>query len=328
MADASRTGMLVWAPARTEQMQFAWFDRTGRRLSTLAIEPGDLYEPRLSPDGRTLAFYRAEKGGAEIMLHDLATGATRRVSQEPGYNQAPAWLPDGRGIVFVGDAGLTRLFLDGSSASVTIFKQRRDIDLPAVTPDGRFVVIPLGGSTRGRILWAIELRPPYTATQLLATSGEQTNCRMSPDGRWLLWGSSDGGRQETYLARFTADGGTPRLGAQRILVASNSSAAIGWRSDGREIYDLDQNRDVTAVPITLQPDSAALGPPVKLFSLPLVFGDRYLPTVTPDGSRFIVSETPFQDTSLRRRYEEARNGCIGGSRAHCWGRLHGLQERW
>src|SRR5262249_39648207 len=62
MASASRTGTLVWAPARAEFMQFAWIDRSGRRLETLAIEPGHLYNPEISPDGRTLLFYRAEKG--------------------------------------------------------------------------------------------------------------------------------------------------------------------------------------------------------------------------------------------------------------------------
>jgi serine/threonine protein kinase len=288
MADASRTGTLVWATARTEQLQFEWFDRSGRRLSTIAIEPGMVY----SPDDRALAFYRADKGGADVMIHDFAGGTTRRVSTEPGYNQNPAWMPDGRGLVYSTDKSLKRVMLDGSGPAVTISTQA-DADTPVVTPDGRYLVIPIGGSTPGRALHAIELVPPYTTTQLLSTQGEQNNCHVSPDGRWLLWGSVDAGRQETYVTRFIVDGGKPRLGTQRIPIALGGGIPIGWRGDGREIFYLDKSRDVTAVPITLQGDNATLGTPAKLFSLPYVSGDLGPPTVSRDGSRFIVSEKPF-----------------------------------
>jgi dipeptidyl aminopeptidase/acylaminoacyl peptidase len=292
MADASRTGTLVWATARIEQLQFEWFDRSGRRVSTIAVEPGMVYSPLLSPDERSLAFSRADKGGADIMIHDFAGGTTRRVSTEPGYNQNPAWMPDGRRLLYSTDRNLKRVMLDGSGPAVSIAAQA-DADRPVVTPDGRYMVVPLGGPTPGRALHAIELVPPYTDTQLLSTQGEQNNVHVSPDGRWLLWGDVDAGRQETYLTRFLVDGGKPRLGTQRIPIALGGSVPIGWRGDGREIFYLDKSRDVTAVPITLQGDNATLGTPTKLFSLPYVSGDLGPPAVSRDGSRFIVSEKPF-----------------------------------
>jgi hypothetical protein len=292
MVDASRTGTLVWATARIEQLQFEWFDRSGRRLSTIAVEPGMVYSPLLSPDNRALAFYRADKGGADVMIHDFAAGTTRRVSTEPGYNQNAAWMPDGRGLLYSTDKHLKRVMLDGSGPPVSIAAQS-DVDVPVVTPDGRYTIIPLGGSTPGRALHAIELVPPFTDTPLLSTQGEQNNVHVSPDGRWLLWGNVDAGRQETLLTRFIVDGGTPRVGTQRIPIALGGGLPIGWRADGREIFYLDKNRDVTAVSITLQGDSATLGTPAKLFSLPSVGGDLGPPTVSRDGSRFIVSEKPF-----------------------------------
>ena len=292
MVDASRTGTLVWATARIEQLQFEWFDRSGRRLSTIAIEPGMVYEPLLSPDNRALAFYRADKGGADVMIHDFAGGTTRRVSTEPGYNQNAAWMPDGRGLVYSTDRNLKRVMLDGSGPAVSI-AAAADADTPVVTPDGRYLVVPLGGSTPGRALHAIELAPPYTDTPLLSTQGEQNNVHVSPDGRWLLWGSADAGRQETFLTRFLVDGGKPHLGTQRIPIALGGGLPIGWRGDGREIFYLERGRDVTAVPVTLQGDNATLGTPAKLFSLPSASGDLGPPTVNRDGSRFIVSEKPF-----------------------------------
>lgn len=57
-------------------------------------------------------------------------------------------MPDGRGIVYVFDRGIRRISLDGSSAMDTIV-DNPDPDVPIVTPDGQFVVVPLSGSGRG-----------------------------------------------------------------------------------------------------------------------------------------------------------------------------------
>src|SRR5262249_23227762 len=162
-------------------------------------EPGHLYNPGISPDGRTLLFYRAEKGAASIWLHDLNAGTSRRASTEAGYSQEPAWLPDGRGIVYAGDSEITRVMLDRSAAPETISKEA-DIDSLTITPSGRFAIVGVQPrAAHDRDLWAIELTPPHTATPLLVAPGDQANARVSPDGRWLLWSSSDGDRTDTFL---------------------------------------------------------------------------------------------------------------------------------
>jgi len=134
MAAASRTGTLLWASARAERLQFAWFDRSGRRLSTIPIQPGNIYTPSVSEDGRSLLFYRAQKGGADVWLHNFADGTTRRLTDEPGYNQNGAWIPGGQGIVYVGDSGMKRLGMDGTVSAITP-SARRDLDIPTVTAD-------------------------------------------------------------------------------------------------------------------------------------------------------------------------------------------------
>jgi len=291
MADVSRTGVLVWAPTGLEARRFVWFDRDGTRRAPLALEPGIDYNPKLSPDGRTLAFHRAEGGGSEIMLHDLVSGTTRRVTTEAGYNQQPAWLADGRGLIYVSDAGLTRIVLDGSAPPVRLLKQNNDIDPGVVTPDGEFLLLAVGGGAADRSLWTIALRPPYKATPLPSTSGVVTSLQLSPDGRWLMWGVADGARREIFLTRLTMDAGGPRLAAERVLVASGTAGAIGWRRDGRELYYLAENRTVMGAPFAEQNQVASLSQATSLFRLPLLI-DADLPAVTSDGRQFIVEEMP------------------------------------
>ena len=292
MADASRTGVLVWAPARLDDRQFAWLDRTGRRLEPLRIAPGQHNQPALSRDGRMVAFHSADKGGSEIMVHDLERGDTRRVSTEPGFNQSVAWLPSGRGLLYMSDAGLTRIQLDGAAGRELIVRHVGDNDQPVVTPDGHFALMALGGEASGRVVRAIDLRAPFTATDLMTSPGTLGNLQMSPDGRWLLWSNFEGGRVETYAARLLLDLPTPRVSAQRVLVTAGPISTIGWRSDGRELYYIDRALTVTAASFTPQNDTAVVGPPVKLFTLSEA-NDTSAMAVTGDGRRFLVTEMPF-----------------------------------
>jgi Tol biopolymer transport system component len=292
MADASRTGVLVWAMARLEERQFAWLDRTGRRLETLPIAPGLYAQPVLSRDGRRLAFHSAEKGGAEIMVHDVESGDTRRVSTEPGFNQSAAWLPSGRGLLYMSDAGLTRIQLDGPVQHELILRHVGDNSPPVVTPDGRFALLSSGGDAPGRVVRAVDLRAPFPATELLTSPGTIGNVQLSPDGRWMLWSTIEDGRMESYAARLLLDSPMPVLSTQRVLVAAGPISSIGWRDDGQELYYVDGSLNVSAVSFTPQNETALVGRPMKLFTLSTMFSASEM-AVTGDGRRFLAIEMPF-----------------------------------
>ena len=74
---------------------------TGEDRVLYAVEEGGLRGTRLSPDGRTLAFYH--DGG--IWLFSLETAAARRVAPEWNVDRRPTWSPDGRYLSFVGSQG-------------------------------------------------------------------------------------------------------------------------------------------------------------------------------------------------------------------------------
>jgi len=59
-------------------------------------------DPRVSPDGRQLAFTRKDaEGKAQLMLMLLDGGEARKLTSLPLGVFDPCWLPDGSGIVFV-----------------------------------------------------------------------------------------------------------------------------------------------------------------------------------------------------------------------------------
>ena len=117
-ASVSANGTIVWASAKGADLELAWFSRDGRKLETLPIAPGKVIQPRISPGGKKLAFTRAGKGTADIWLFDFQSGATTQLTTDPGYDENPAWSPDGNAMSYTGalgqDSGIVMATIDGS----------------------------------------------------------------------------------------------------------------------------------------------------------------------------------------------------------------------
>ena len=191
------------------------------------------------------------------------------------------------------DSGLKRLGLDGTVSAITS-TGKLDLDIPSVTPDGRFAVIAMSDGRGGeRNLWAIALTAPYAATRLFSSSAEQSDCLLSPDGRWLMWHSVEGGREANFLARFMTSGAAPQVVGQRVSLGEGEP--LGWRGDGREIYMLRKRSAVIAIPVTPQADTPSVGSAVTLFTItPVPTAVNALAVVpAPDGNRFVVTEAPY-----------------------------------
>ncbi|MHB1486406.1 MAG: S9 family peptidase [Acidimicrobiales bacterium] len=102
-------------------------------------------DPRLSPDGRSLAFVCAWAGRTYLSVTDVEGGPETILTSDP----APAgihgmsggvfdWFPDGDHLVYVGsDGGLYRVEAGGGPALALAGTEQASC--PAVSPDGRWV---------------------------------------------------------------------------------------------------------------------------------------------------------------------------------------------
>ena len=62
--------------------QLVWVDREGNEL-LLSEEPRNYGWPRISPDGKQLAFVIFEKGGFNVWIYDLGRDSLRRLTGVP-----------------------------------------------------------------------------------------------------------------------------------------------------------------------------------------------------------------------------------------------------
>jgi hypothetical protein len=104
--------------------------------------------------------------------------------------------------------------------------------------------------------------------------------QVSPDGKWLAYGSGESGSEEIYVQPFPTPGG-------KVRVSTDGGGYPRWSKDGRELF-YTTGAKVMSVEVQMTPQFRA-GIPRELFTL----ADRAgLWDVAPDGKRFLLEQIP------------------------------------
>jgi len=123
------------------------------------LEARDLSEPRLSPDGTTVAVIVSDTQGSYVHLISLADGSMRRVSDEPvraGRGLGGGcfdWLPDSSGLVVVTKSNGVQLISPEGQTQPLLSIEGRTVGSPAVSPDGTSVALVVDQAE----VWTIDL---------------------------------------------------------------------------------------------------------------------------------------------------------------------------
>jgi dipeptidyl aminopeptidase/acylaminoacyl peptidase len=87
------------SPSVLSQLTLASFDRSGGE-QILKVPPGPYSEPRMSPDGRYLAFGSDDGRDVSIWVYDLKVGGSPRRLTFGGRDRYTVWSADSRRVTF------------------------------------------------------------------------------------------------------------------------------------------------------------------------------------------------------------------------------------
>jgi len=282
----SRNGVLVYfAGRRYNPTQLVWYRRDGTRLKTLG-PVGPFREPRISPDGHTVAVSRLESGmELSVWLIDSRGFPTRFTFGS--FDLSPIWAPDSDRVIFSSprDGLPPNLFqknLTGGSEERRLMHNGIDSIATDWSRDGRYVVYMANELGTNWNVWAMPLTGDQTPQPVLRTQFNEMDGRISPDGRWLAYVSDESGKWEVYVQRFLSPGG-------KWQISSNGGKQPQWSHDGKELFYVATDQMLMAVAVhpglSLDP-----GTPKQLFQFHGAsdfLGGSY--DVGADGQRFLVS---------------------------------------
>lgn len=171
---------IAFSSDRDGNSEIYWMNADGSGQKRLTDNARRDTHPTWSPDGTQIAFTSELNYSADIFMVDVSkalnTGnasAETNLTNNPAYDQTPAWSPDGRRLAFVSDrSGDLEIYLmngDGSALTRLTNSPGYDAD-PAWSPDGSQIVF-------------VSQRDGHFEIYLMNADGsDQTRLTNNPDG--------------------------------------------------------------------------------------------------------------------------------------------------
>jgi hypothetical protein len=133
-----------------------------RRIVVRSRRFDQVYTPKWSPDGRSIAFSGWRRGGyRDIFLVDVESGTETRITADRALDTGPEWSRDGRWLYFSSDrTGIANLYAYelASGATMQMTNVLGGAFQPAISPDGSTIVY-VGFTSRGFDLWSLPIDP-------------------------------------------------------------------------------------------------------------------------------------------------------------------------
>jgi hypothetical protein len=232
-------------------------------------------EPRLSPDGRRIAWVSSQgTGHFNLFIADVDAEGLRNARPLLGERQSeisryyyskfdhalnPSWTPDSKRILYVSNNEVGWGTGDIWSVAVDDPRDRRKVlseetswsARPEMSPDGKQVLFASYHGRQWRQLW---LTTPDGAAPLPLTFGEfdRSSARWSPDGERIAYVSNEGGNTSLAVRDYVGGATTPVVAKVRRYKTPRLRLTLDIRDE--------QGRSVPARVAIVGSDGRAVAP--------------------------------------------------------------------
>jgi len=252
---------------------------------------------RLSPDGSRVAVYTLDDD-RDLWVIALDGSFVHKLSSGPARDVMPVWSPKGDEIFFTtAERNINRVPADASAPAQMFFQLPKPDRLHpvSITPDGKHLLMQWDIMPKRIDLRLLELGATPQLKPLLGDSGREQGGRLSPDGRWLVYQSTEttGGRDGEIMVRPFPD-----VRTRRWIVSTGIGRQPIWSHDGRYIFYLAEDGTIMSVRFRPTGGPYARSEPVRVVNPVNTIRDSGSgPTydVSPDGQRFLFIKAPELD---------------------------------
>ena len=238
----SDTGTLVYLPGPVTatgamNQQLALIDRSAAS-ELLKVPTGTYLAPRISPDGRFVAFGREDNRDVSVWIYPLSgAGSPRRLTFR-GQDRYPLWTSDSRRVIYQssrdGEAALFWQLADGTGAPERLTTPEKGVThfAQSASPEGAVVLVDQSTESK-TTLSALSLKDRTLTPFGGVESALRTGAAFSPDGRWVAYAAQQtaGDSSILYVQPFPATGAK-----SQVSTDSEDGHHPAWSADGKELF--------------------------------------------------------------------------------------------
>jgi len=280
----SKEGSLLYAAGGIlppQEHSLVWVDQQGNEQPAVPLK-FPFFAPRLSPDGRHIAYGTTGKEW-QIWVYDLGSGTNTRLTNE-GMASYPIWTPDGKRLVFSWCKALAmNLFVqafDGSSPVERLTTGEIHQNPGSWLRNSDAIALVESRPDTGSDIAVFESRSGRVSP-FLNSNYSETYPEISPDGRWIAYSSNESKRSEVYIRPFPGPGGKWQIsvsgGMQPLWSKNGKQLFYRWRD---QVWIVDVQLDGGLVignrRMLFEKPGYTVGGPIRSYELSL------------DGQRFLM----------------------------------------
>lgn len=222
-------------------------------LLPVQAQSGDNYGPRVSPDGKKVAFYSYRTGNPDVFVMNIDGSNQTNITRSAGtWDTEPYWSPDGSQLLFRSDrddpGGNRELYkMDADGSNVHRLTYNKGFDTATDWVDDKIYFYNLVKVSDARMVGNIYVMDEDGSNKVLLKSVEQDGGRpnVSPDGQKILYERKDLESGETYMYTMDMDGTNEtrildQPGLDPVWSPDGSKVVFGATWDGYDgIYVMD-----------------------------------------------------------------------------------------
>jgi Tol biopolymer transport system component len=291
----SDTGTLIYVQGSTPAASgeggrlLVWVNRKGVEEPVKTTLNAFRY-PKISPDGKQVAFTAQPERNSDIWILDLARETATRLTFEQENDLQSIWTNDGKRIVYFSypaekkPGGIYWKAADGTGKSEHLAYAQDRMLLPwSWSKDGKSLIMTEIVSGANLDIGMLSMDGNRKRIPLLQEKYVEMQPKISPDGRWMAYASNESGKNEVYLRPF------PEVDKGKWQVSSSGGDSPLWSPTSREIF---YRKDDAVIAVSVETESTFKpGKAEVLFRGPYVQlgGSEGHPwDISPDGKRFLM----------------------------------------
>ncbi len=200
VVDWTPDGRIVYDAYENSRLSILIADADGKNATQLTPSDSDNSEPKVSGDGRFIAFTSRRAGFNQIWRMNIDGSVPTLLADVPGLTQAPRFAADGKTVVFrwfeEGSPPVAQVPIEGGQVSGIDYLSRSLIYYWAMSPDGRMVAYTFSEDNSDNLKVAVGLTDPGSNKTILDIWPSRI-FKWMPDGKSLLYQEKQKGENLT-----------------------------------------------------------------------------------------------------------------------------------